>query len=375
MTRPEPRSASDYSRDQTVTVQTYTVPGDQVRTKVTVSSNGNVKTYDLPGPTNGMSPTSGLALAKSMFTNLNVQLPPGGMFDFIHSDSSADPADAAIGVVGADNPVAEFRAPFAGLAQGFASMRGSSFERQSRLFSIFLNVLAYGSLAGLAHAVHFYRRFRDRERRAIFLESHLARARLHALQAQLHPHFLFNALNAVATLLRRDPRAAGEALTSFSELLRLGLSQSDRQEVALREDLEFVQRYTEIQKTRLGDRFRFAAQVEPAALDCLVPVLLLQPLVENALRHGIEPSPTPGEVKVSVTRQGDLLVLRVEDSGVGLAASFSAERPPGIGLANLRARLSALYGDQQSVELASRSGGGAIVTVEIPAHENPRADN
>ena len=191
---------------------------------------------------------------------------------------------------------------------------------------------------------------------------------MHALQAQLQPHFLFNALNAVATLLRRDARAAQEALTSFSELLRLALSQSDRQEVPLSEDLRFLERYVEIQQTRLGDRFRFEQSVEPAALDCLVPALLLQPLVENALRHGIEPSPRRGTVRVAVTRQSERLMLRVEDDGVGLMEN-KGQLQTGIGLSNLRARLEALYGNRQKVEMISRPEGGVAVQVEIPLRE------
>ena len=249
-------------------------------------------------------------------------------------------------------------------AAGFSSL-SSTWRYESRLFSNLLNVLAYGSLAGLAHAVYFYRRFRERERRAVFLESHLAKARLHTLQAQLQPHFLFNALNAVATLLRTDARAAREALTSFSELLRLALSQSDKQEVSLSEDLRFVERYVEIQQTRLGDRFRFEQDVEPAALDCLVPALLLQPLVENALRHGLEPSSNPGMVRIVVKRLSDRLTVRIEDNGVGLCEAEDKVKT-GIGLSNLRARLEALYGDHQKVELFSRPEGGVAVEIEIP---------
>jgi LytS/YehU family sensor histidine kinase len=238
----------------------------------------------------------------------------------------------------------------------------------TRLFSHLLNILAYGSLAGLAHAVHFYRFSRERERRAAMLESHLAKARLHALQAQLQPHFLFNALNAVATLLRSDARAAQDALTSFSELLRLALSQSDKQEVTLREDMRFVERYIEIQQTRLGDRLRFEQQIDPAALDCLVPTLFLQPLVENALRHGIEPSPGPGLVRVSVHRESDQLRVTIEDNGVGLSAE--GNKPGGIGLQNLRARLLALYGQQHKMDVLPRTEGGVIVRIEIPIRMN-----
>jgi len=240
----------------------------------------------------------------------------------------------------------------------------SSWQAGRKPFSLLLDLLAYSSLVGGAHAVHFYRRSREREERAILAESRLATARLHALQAQLHPHFLFNALNAVATLIRHDTDAALEALTSFSELLRIALGQSEKQEVPLREDLRFLQRYVEIQQVRLGDRFRFEQEVDPAALDCLVPALLLQPLVENALRHGIEPVSQPGVVRLTARRNGSRLFLNVEDNGAGLAAA--ADSNSGIGLSNLRARLKMLYGDNQKLEIGPRACGGVAVQIELP---------
>jgi two-component sensor histidine kinase len=240
-----------------------------------------------------------------------------------------------------------------------------------RPFPRALDLLAYCSLVGLTHTVHFYRRYRDRERRTLQLESTLARARLHALQAQLHPHLLFNTLNAIATLLRRDARAAEATITSLSELLRLALSRSDQQEVTLREELEFLERYVEIQQTRFGDRLRFERQIEPAALECFVPVLLLQPLVENAIRHGIEPSPNPGRVRITARRQDARLLLSVEDDGVGLSSMGRSKNNTGIGLANLRERLQSLYADGQTLELLSRPEGGVAVRISIPWHVTP----
>ncbi len=290
------------------------------------------------------------------------------------------------------------------------------------LWSSLLDLLAYGAVAGLAHAVHFYRRFRERERRALLLESSLANARLDALRAQLQPHFLFNSLNAIAALLRRDPRLAEATLMSLSELLRLALRQSERQEIALREELEFVRRYLEIQQTRFGARLRVEQDIEQAALDCAVPVLLLQPLVENAIRHGLEPDGNAGLVRLTAHRLDTRLVLTVEDDGAGFAeqagdasdpqskagVSPALAKPPmegrqagrlpysevhgdeggggggercpplgatdiarggtGIGLANLRARLEALYGIGQALELGPRAGGGVTVRIEIPWH-------
>jgi signal transduction histidine kinase len=322
-----------------------------VTRKVVVSAGGDVRNIELSLRTNDVAGTANLALVTNFLTNWDSKA---------LAELHRTPGAKAHGLGNIPGP---------GL---FSSVR-SSWRHESSLFSQLLNILAYGSLVGLAHAVHFYGRYRERERRAVLLESHLSRARLHALQAQLQPHFLFNALNAVATLLRRDPRAAQEALTSFSELLRLALSQSDRQEVFLREDLQFVERYVEIQQTRLGDRFRYEQHVEPAALDCLVPALLLQPLVENALRHGIEPSPRPGTVRVVVTGQNGRLRLSVEDDGIGLAQAYSHHQP-GIGLSNLRARLETLYGSRQRVEMTARPEGGVTVLVEIPLREAATED-
>ncbi len=245
--------------------------------------------------------------------------------------------------------------------------------------STILDLLAYGAVTGLAHSVNFHRRLRERERRALVLESNLATARLNTLKAQLQPHFLFNSLNAITALLRRDPRLAETTLVALSELLRLALSQSERHEGTLREELEFVRRYLEIQQTRFGDKLRVEQDIEPSALDCRVPTLVLQPLVENAIRHGIEPAEKGGVVRVSASRQDGMLMLTVEDDGVGLASGTACSGDPapaadavltkagtGIGLANLRERLQALYGPRQKLELSPRETGGVIVRVEIP---------
>jgi len=284
----------------------------------------------------------------------------------------------------------------AGLPPGFQPPRPPPELSQIGLWPMLLDLLAYGAIVGLAHSVHFYRRFREREHRALFLESNLANARLDTLRAQLQPHFLFNSLNAIAALLRRDPRLAEATLMSLSELLRLSLSQSARQEVALGDELQFVQRYLEIQQTRFSDKLRVEQDIEPAAMDCLVPALLLQPLVENAIRHGIEPDENAGVVRLTAHRQNGVLVLTVEDDGVGfpdavrekllagmteipaksvahssaagaaVATSGAASGGTGIGLANLRARLETLYGSSQQLDLVPRPEGGSIVRIQIP---------
>ncbi len=269
-------------------------------------------------------------------------------------------------------------------------------QRRLAFWPALMDLLAYGAIAGALHSVHFYRRFREREHRAVLLESNLAQARLNALRAQLQPHFLFNSLNAIATLLRRDPRLAEATLMSLSDLLRLALSQSERPEVSLREELAFVRRYLEIQQTRFGDKLRVREEIDPEALDCFVPTLLLQPLVENAIRHGLEPADRNGLVQLTAHRLDGRLVLTVEDNGLGLngsateapgiepagtraltgslvppgncqsAASARSTNGTGIGLANLRARLEALYGPRHKMELIPRLEAGVAVRIEIP---------
>ena len=227
------------------------------------------------------------------------------------------------------------------------------------------DAIAYLGLLGLAHAGVFQRRYRERERRATQLESQLNAAQLRALQAQLQPHFLFNTLNGIATLVRRNPAAAEEMITSLSELLRLALHQSDRQEIQLRDELDFLNRYLEIQQMRFGDRLTVERAIDPAASDCAVPALLLQPLVENAIRHGIEPATQPGTVEVSAHRQGDRLELVVADNGVGLGMGRSSSGS-GVGLKNVRERLATLYPGQHEFEFGTRPEGGVLVRITLP---------
>jgi signal transduction histidine kinase len=228
-----------------------------------------------------------------------------------------------------------------------------------------LDGFAYVALIGLAHAGVFYRRYREREQQAALLESRLNQARLRALQTQLQPHFLFNTLNGIATLLRRDPAKAEEMLLSLSDLLRISLSSSHRQEIPLREEMDFLGRYLAIQRMRFGDRLRVTEEIEPSAMDCLVPALLLQPLVENAIRHGLEPSGKPGELRIAGARDEEWLRMTVEDDGVGLPPGD--KNRAGVGLANVRERLAALYGGAHEFSIAERPEGGVVVNIKLPA--------
>lgn len=236
---------------------------------------------------------------------------------------------------------------------------------RKRRWSAVLDGLAFVALIGLAHAGVFHRRYREREQQAAILESRLNQARLRALQAQLQPHFLFNTLNGIATLLRRDPATAEEMLLSLSELLRISLSSSHRQEIPLREELDFLGRYLAIQRMRFGDRLQVAQEIEASAMDCLVPALLLQPLVENAIRHGLEPSGQPGKLRIAAAREGEWLRLTLEDNGIGLPPG--GRNRAGVGLANVRERLATLHGAAQEFDVANRPEGGVVVNIRLPA--------
>ena len=244
-------------------------------------------------------------------------------------------------------------------------------------WSYALDGLAYLCLIGLAQAVQTRRHLRERERQAELLAGQLNQARLRTLQAQLQPHFLFNALNGIAALIRSQPRVAEEMVTSLSELLRLALSQSGRQQIPLRQELEFLDRYLEIQQMRFGDRLSVERALAPDTLDCLVPSLLLQPLVENAIRHGIEPSAQPGVVRLAAQIVGNRLEIHIADNGVGLPAGGTGDVPgnvprgTGLGLASVRERLFALYGPDQECKMISPAGGGVEVSLSLPRQMAP----
>jgi two-component system, LytTR family, sensor kinase len=220
----------------------------------------------------------------------------------------------------------------------------------------------YLALVSVAHARYYSRRSAERERRSLELAASLADARLQALRMQIQPHFLFNSLNALAALIHKDPEAADEMLSALSEFLRLTLEDSGGQEVALRRELEFVERYLAIEKVRFGPRLEYSVEVEPELLGGLVPALLLQPLVENAVRHGVEPRREGGRIDIRVSRHDGGLRLIVWDNGVGITISPTE----GVGLANTRARLRELYSDAGS--LSWRSEEGTEVEIRVPWH-------
>jgi signal transduction histidine kinase len=221
------------------------------------------------------------------------------------------------------------------------------------------------SLLLVAYGVGYARQHRAREIAASRLETELAGARLAALKAQLHPHFLFNAFNSVSALLGRDPAAAREMLARLEGLLTLTLERAEAQEVTLAEELRVVEMYAGIEGVRFSDRLSVGVDVDARLHDVLVPHLVLQPLVENAVKHGIAVRPGPGKIAVSARAGGGRIVLSVADDGPG-ASPDCASRGEGIGLANTRARLAQLYGPAAALSVESAKGRGTRVTVTIP---------
>jgi two-component system, LytTR family, sensor kinase len=241
--------------------------------------------------------------------------------------------------------------------------------------SVMFDAVVYLGTISLCHTVRLFRRSQERERRALELESNLNQAKLDLLRMQLNPHFLFNTLNAISTLVHTNPDTADNMIGDLSELLRASLSTQGEQEVPLHRELEFLQRYLDIEQTRFGNRLCIQRDIDPALLNALVPTLILQPLVENAIRHGFEPTLGIGTIHIRAARNDKSLELCVSDNGKGLEnnSSLSAHKSEGrgIGLANTRARLEELYGSNQRFGIANCEQGGCIVSLELPFHEAP----
>ena len=221
--------------------------------------------------------------------------------------------------------------------------------------------IALWAILGIVHAVEYHRRYREREIHALRLEAELASARLDALTAQLQPHFLFNTLNSISTLMHRDVAAADEMLTHLSDLLHRTLRQHDRHEIRLAEELELLRHYVDIMKIRFQDRLAVTIDVDERVREAMVPPLLLQPLVENAIRHGIARKPGAGAIDIATHRIDELLEITVTDDGEGHAGGDE-----GVGLSNTRRRLRELYGERQSLALSPAEHGGLLVKVRIP---------
>ncbi len=229
-------------------------------------------------------------------------------------------------------------------------------------------VAVYFAVLGIEHATFYFAEARERETHAARLSSQLAEARLGALRSQLNPHFLFNSLNAITVLVRdQDTGTASRMLEQLGEVLRQALQADRSYEIPLAEEIGFLERYLAIEQVRFSDRLRATFAIDPEAMRAAVPSFVLQPLVENGLRHGLAKRTEGGALTIAARREGDDLVLEVKNDGPGLGA-IQPEPRAGLGLANTRERLATMYGDRGRLTLADVPGG-VVATVRLPYHE------
>jgi two-component system LytT family sensor kinase len=232
--------------------------------------------------------------------------------------------------------------------------------------NVHLSVLIYMGVVGTWSAYNYYQRYRERELQASQLEARLAQSRLQVLKMQLHPHFLFNTLNAISELIYKDPESADRMLTDLSDLLRLSFENLEVQEIPLKQELEFLEKYLEIEQMRFHDRLSVNMHISPETLAASVPNMILQPLVENAIKHGIAPRSSGGRVDINAVRSNGHLQIEVTDDGLGVPFGDLDNLPEGVGLSNTRRRLKHLYGDKHRFDLKKLEKGGLGVHLEIP---------
>ena len=241
----------------------------------------------------------------------------------------------------------------------------TSFVQRLYFQNLDWSLMTYSTVVGVSYAVAYYRESQTRALREAHLETRLMETRLRTLEAELHPHFLFNTLHAISTLVHSKPDAADRMISRLSDLLRLTFDRTGAPRISLHEELEFLQKYLEIEQTRFQDRLTVEYEIDPHALDCEVPRMILQPLVENAIKHGLSPKPGQGLIRVSAHRRADRLAVEVRDNGVGLNDRARARLHSGVGLSNTRDRLECLYGDAHRLEFSDGSQG-LTVRLEIP---------
>ena len=236
--------------------------------------------------------------------------------------------------------------------------------RNSWVYQSPFAVLTYGATVGAGYAAEYTRRSRELAQ----LQTELTQAQLSALRMQLNPHFLFNTLHTIAAFVREhDERQAVELIERLGDVLRHVLRSSNELEAPLAGEIEFLKKYLEIEQARFGDRLEVSFAIAADVTTALVPQLIVQPLVENALRHGLAPRAEPGKLAVTAHRDDGSLCVRVSDDGLGLREGWDAE--DGLGLRNVRARLSRMYGAAGRLLLSSPAGGGVVATVTLPFHE------
>ena len=230
----------------------------------------------------------------------------------------------------------------------------------------------YASLVAVISSIEHYRQLRERELRESELRRQMAEYELQVLKLQLHPHFLFNTLNGIATLMLRDVPTAREMLVRLGDLLRIALARSRDDQVPLRDELEFVQAYLDLEQMRFGERLRVRREIDPDALDVRVPSMLLQPLVENAIQYGIVLLRAGGTLDLRAEKVNGTLRIRIVNDGPPVTADRHPSGGSGIGLGNTRARLWRLYGDAYRLQITRRPEGGAEVRLELPLRPDAR---
>ncbi|HEV7684198.1 MAG TPA: histidine kinase [Pyrinomonadaceae bacterium] len=247
---------------------------------------------------------------------------------------------------------------------------------RNNAFSIYYfhqGLTIYWTTLVVAHALQYYRGQRESEKRTAQLAAQLAQAQLQALKMQIHPHFLFNTLNSIAALLHQDVEVADRMIARLGDFLRLTLQRSDAQTTDFAQELEFLRCYLDIERTRFADRLVVATEVEPQTLNLAVPNLILQPIVENAIRHGVARQTTAGNITIRAFQKSDRLIVQVEDNGPGLGTNPNGTNS-GIGLSNTRARLAQHYGEDYRLEIVNAENRGVIVTLDIPASEAAKSE-
>jgi two-component system, LytTR family, sensor kinase len=233
-------------------------------------------------------------------------------------------------------------------------------------FGFYIDLIIALLIVIAVHALLYYQNFRASELAQSSLKSQLAQAQLRALKMQLQPHFLFNTLHSISSLVLEDPPKANSMIARLGDFLRLTLENSNQQLVSLKEETEFLRCYLEIEQVRFGDRLTVALQLEPQTLSVQVPHLILQPVVENAIQHAVAPRAMRGQINIEATRLNNLLRLEVRDNGPGIASNDALLEAKGVGLSNVRARLHQIYGSNFRFELMNGREGGLTVVMEIP---------
>lgn len=257
----------------------------------------------------------------------------------------------------------------------FLAESGRSFSVVKLLLNVYFmtdyGAMIYWLILLVSYALDYQRRYREGEVRATRLKAQLVQAQLDALKMQLHPHFLFNTLHSISALVHKNANAADKMIARLGDFLRQTLENAGTQEVSLQQELEFLKCYLDIERIRFEERLTVQMDIDPQTFDARVPNLILQPIVENAIRHGISPRTSAGRIEIEARRFNGTLQVQVTDNGPGLSSDSNSGTivKGGVGLANTQARLKQLYGDDHRLDLSNTARGGLTVTLEIPFRE------